>query len=785
MVVVIDDLQRGDHDSALLLLDLFGPPGPPPLFFLAAYRSGEAQTSACLRALLPGLEARRGADLPIRSITLGVLPDAEARALARSLLPDARAGDDELCATICREARGRPFLVRELCDIPTPRAASRGAAAEVSVDALVRARVASLPEGSRRLLEVLSVAGRPVDRAAAQKAAETGDDGPSAYLLLRATRLVRSRDAGGRDELEPYHDRIGEAVAAGLSPERRAECGRRLAAALEGTDHTDPETLATYYLDGGDRARAAALILVAAAAAAGSLAFDGAARLYRQARDLGTDGPDRAAVGEALGDALANAGRGVEAAEALVAAAVDAPPDRAFELQRRAAELLLAAGSVEEGLARLRRSLAEAGVRVPERAWMVILGTAFFFVLVAIRGLRLRPRPAGEVPAPVLRRIDACWSAASALHGVDPPLGAYFAVRGTHLALSAREPSRMFDALIAFSVYGAALHGRPASVVKRALALAFEVQAGLTLPEAPLLLGLARGVGALLVGDLASLGAEIAPVVPALRSFPRSRIWMLNVAQECHFSHRFWTGAWRDLTAELPAVLAEARSRDNRWLERSLLLRFGHVERLLADDPSGAASAHASAREGWWPPRFGLLDMISMCLLADVALYEGSGRGTAAHHLVEERWPSFARSPLSRLRGAVTYALHARAGAALGFAASEGAPARERKAALALADQAARRLVSLDNPLARGFGLLHVASLASARRAPDALAAWTRAEASLEAAGCHHLAAAARRRLGALTGGTPGEALVREAEAWLEAQGATAPARLAAMLAPG
>ena len=785
VVVVIDDLQRGDHDSALLLLDLFGPPGPPPLFFLAAYRSGEAQTSDCLRTLLPGLEARRGPALQVSSFTLGALDDPEALALARSLLPEARAQDDELCATICREALGRPFLVRELCDVPTPRVASSGPPAEVSVDALVRARVAALPEGARRLLEVLSVAGRPVDRAAAQKAAEIGDDGPAIYLLLRNSRLLRSRDAGGRDELEPYHDRIREAVVAGLAPERRAACSRLLAAALEGTGQTDPETLATYHLDGGDRARAAALILVAAAAAAGSLAFDGAARLYRQALELGTDSADRAAVEEALGDALANAGRGVEAAAALVAAAAGAPPERAFELQRRAAELLLAAGDVDAGLARLRSSLAEAGVRVPERAWVVTLGTVFFFVLLAIRGLRFRPRPAAEVPAAALRRIDACWSAASALQGVDPPLGAYFAVRGTQLALAAREPSRMFDALIAFSMYGAALHGRPASVVKQALALAAEVGAGLTLPEAPLLQGLARGVGALLVGDLASLGAEITPVVPALRGFPRSRVWALNVAQECHFSHRFWTGAWKDLTAELPGVLAEARARDNRWLERSLLVRFGHVERLLADDPQGAARAHASAREGWWPPRFGLWDMVSMCLRTDVHLYEESGRGATAYHLVNEQWPSFARSPLAHLRGAVTYALHARAGASLGFAASEGRTAREREAALALADQAAHGLVALGNPLARGFGLLHTASLASARRAPEALAAWADAEAALEAADCHHLAAAARRRRGALMGGPLGATLIDQAEAWLEAQGATAPARLAAMLAPG
>jgi eukaryotic-like serine/threonine-protein kinase len=122
---------------------------------------------------------------------------------------------------------------------------------------------------------------------------------------------------------------------------------------------------------------------------------------------------------------------------------------------------------------------------------------------------------------------------------------------------------------------------------------------------------------------------------------------------------------------------------------------------------------------------------------------------------------------------------------ALAFAASEGVTAADREAALAVVTDAARRLAAIGNPMSLGFGRLAEAGLASARGDAQAGAAWARAEEALSAAECEHLAAAAKWRRGALTGGAAGSALVAEAEGWLADQGARDPARFAAMLAPG
>lgn len=524
----------------------------------------------------------------------------------------------------------------------------------------------------------------------------------------------------------------------------------------------------------------------AAAAAARALAFDGAARLYRRALELALPGdPATAALQEALGDALVGAGRGAQAAEALVAAARGAPADCAFELHRRAAEQLLAAGHVDEGLARLRACLDASGVYVPERVWTVTLGTVLLFAWLSLRGLDFRARRARTVPAATLRRLDACATAARVLNGVATPLGAYFALRTALLALAVGEPRRVFAALVLFSLYGAALRGRRAALVERARARAAEIAGRLRLAEGGGLLQLSRGVGACMRGDLRAMRAELTPVVPALRTLPTGHLWAMNVAHEFWFNGLVWSGSWRALVVELPAVIADARGRGNRWLARSLSLRFAHLPLLLADDAEGAARIHAAAREGWWPPRFGFWDSLSMMMRAEIHLYAERGRGPSAHLAVEALWPALARSGLLRIRGHAMYVHHGRGRAALAFAAGEGAGVRARDAALAVVAVAARDLAAIGNPMTLGFGKLAEAGLASARGDTGAAAAWARAGEALDAAGCEHLAAAARWRQGALTGGEAGARRVREAEAWLGEQGASDPARVAAMLAPG
>ena len=143
-----------------------------------------------------------------------------------------------------------------------------------------------------------------------------------ALASLRTARLIRLIGQVQQDEIEIYHDRIRETVVAHLPADRLRRQHERLAILLPAAGQVDPEVLAGHYRGAGDVARASEYYARGADQAAAALAFDHAARLYRTALAL-DPGPAEQAdrLQRKLGDALANAGRGAEAAQAYQAAA--------------------------------------------------------------------------------------------------------------------------------------------------------------------------------------------------------------------------------------------------------------------------------------------------------------------------------------------------------------------------------------------------------------------------------------------------------------------------------
>ena len=104
----------------------------------------------------------------------------------------------------------------------------------------------------------------------------------------------------------------------------------RLAAELEAAGGADPETLGVHFEEAGEIAKGGRYYGLAADEAGEALAFDRAVKLYRHALELGPHDPAMARRLRArLGDALANVGRGIEAARAYQEAAADAITRRA------------------------------------------------------------------------------------------------------------------------------------------------------------------------------------------------------------------------------------------------------------------------------------------------------------------------------------------------------------------------------------------------------------------------------------------------------------------------
>jgi hypothetical protein len=206
-----------------------------------------------------------------------------------------------------------------------------------------------LPDSARRLLEVVSVAGKPLPLALAGEAAEVAVGEPQAtratWTTLRSRRLIGRARRAGQDVIEPYHDRVRETVAGRLAPAVLRKHHGRQAEVLEAGGQADPETLAIHFHGAGNSVRAARYHALGGDQAAETLAFDHAARLYGLALELGAwPGAEAAALHAKRGDALANAGRGPESAETYLRAADGSDPARAMELRRRAAYQYCASG---------------------------------------------------------------------------------------------------------------------------------------------------------------------------------------------------------------------------------------------------------------------------------------------------------------------------------------------------------------------------------------------------------------------------------------------------------
>ncbi|HJQ37288.1 MAG TPA: protein kinase, partial [Thermoanaerobaculia bacterium] len=458
VILFLDDVQWGDRDSAALLAEVLRPPDAPPLLVIACHRVEEAESSPML-AELKKLRETEGALGEVRDVVLQQLSAEEARNLARSLLdhtPHGETGPLDRVESIAKEGAGSPFFIVELARFSD---ATGVVAADVEgngavLDRLIRARVALLPEVGRDLLDIVSVAGRPILATAANVAANLRADDEAMLARLRADHLLRTRVRGGRDEVDVYHDRIREAVVSALPAQRRRLMHLTIARTLEEHGAGDPEVLAVHYLGGGEPAKAAVHALEAAERASAALAFENAAHFFGMA--LGLEGGEpRPELLTKLGDALANAGRGADAAPYYFHAAKHADPATNLELMRRAAEGLLRGGHMDEGLGVIKNVLASIGLRIPATPRAAILGILGGRLLLKLRGLNFRERAEELIPLADLTRIDVLWAVVTGLARIDNIRSAYFQPIHLRVALNTGEPYRAARALAAEAAFSA------------------------------------------------------------------------------------------------------------------------------------------------------------------------------------------------------------------------------------------------------------------------------------------------------------------------------------------
>jgi tetratricopeptide (TPR) repeat protein len=376
-VLLLDDCQWADESALKLLLQfqqrLTGMEGRPPcnVLIVASFRTEEVAEGHPLR-VMP--QAAR--------MTLPTLLPAEVRALVESM---AGALPDQAVNVVEELSVGSPFMATAVLRGMVESGALVAEQGAFRVEPLglhdVRSsgqaavflsrRLARLPFATRRILSVGALLGREFDLELAAALAEVPlRDAMTAVTLARHRGILWTRSGGTRSVF--VHDKLREALLAGLTPSERKRLHFQAAVKTEATDPGRAFDISYHYDSAGAPERALAYALTAADLARSRHALAVAEEQYLIARRGSTALPGhetaleqiRMRVAEGLGDVLMLRGRydGAVAEFEFAQTLARGPLDQArlhgkmSELAFKRGNMDAAGRSVEQGLAVLRRT---------------------------------------------------------------------------------------------------------------------------------------------------------------------------------------------------------------------------------------------------------------------------------------------------------------------------------------------------------------------------------------------------------------------------------------------
>ncbi|WP_162687503.1 serine/threonine-protein kinase PknK [Bradymonas sediminis] len=790
LILYIDDVQWGDEDSAMLLKELLGPPNPPPIFLMSTWRSEDVESSPFLAAFLPVLDTL-GDDILRLDMHLGELSDEESLELVERVFsgapPQSQARtssrtDAERARSIAREARGNPFFIDELARYSMAHDSGPDSGISTLGDMIYR-RVAKLPAPARRLLEVLSVAGQPVDRRVVRSVAKLGEDEQSALALLRSEHLVRGKSTRDYEWLEPYHARVGETLLARLDDGARVGYHGQLAVELEQRGHFDPEAVAMHFLEAGNSEKGGHYSLLSARRAQDALAFDHAAQLYLQALDARPWPDKRAEILGELGRIYGYLGRGELAAEAFSEAAELSAPDEARELTIRAAEQLLRVGKYDRGMAVVEGVLRRVGIKPPASKAAMVSSILWLRLRLRRRSLEVEPRPRDAMAPEDYARVEVLWTAAKMLALIDPMLGGYYHYHAIHDVLDTGSADHLTLILCQQAAQEAAASADldfAAELLERAKGyVAYSSEPEYVACYITFMLGFCDFAA----GKFRSGRDRFRQAGKALRDNCHGVTWEVGYFKFFEFLPGLWLGDFGTFAREIPRLIEHATDRGDSY-HRVALRSWQYPGHLANDAPDIAREELAKALAEWTRESYHIQHFWYLQGSVDTSLY--AGEPAEARALLQKHQGPLKRSMLLRNEIIKVSVLNLWARTALAGLQIAEAPADQR----GLAREARKYIKKLRNPKAHAWthplaDLLDAELAAYNGDVTSALDGFERAEAGLLREDLQLYARAARRRRGQLIGGEQGAALVASADAWMREHGITNPPAMTRMLVGG
>lgn len=790
LVLWLDDLQWADEDSGTLIREVLLSIERPRMLAVWSYREEDKDTSPCLVFL------RNEASIWSHTLELKLQPldDTSSRRLLQHLLnPQQLPQHREL--VLPAFAGGSPFLLGEygryLAALPGLNADS---AQRTSVDDLLRMRIKDLPTGSQRLLELLAVAGAPLEHHTALTASGLPKDTARGLVRnLERRSILRIKDVKSH-RVEFYHDKLRESVLASLSAPTRMEHHRALGHALMRSAEPNPLAAIEHFEAGKDIQAVQRYIFGAANQANKLLAFERAARLYERAIEVKLSDVPEHELHRRLGSALGSAGHGKKAALAYTRAAellsqeAGTNSEQVVALKQKAAEQYIQSGHFRQGTQMIREVLSELGVEFPADRAEALKKANTLRLFALFRGVQPKndARPLDEL---TLRRFDALFAANTRLAMIDYALCSYATARCATDAVKLGEPSRMSRALGMEAAFCSTLpQGFFQKRANKLHSIAWELAS---------------------VSDSSDYDRAFATAARSIISFYQGRYeqtWRdADEAQELYRKHspaRGWEhGPWqmwsllglslngeiRELIQRVIEASDEAALCEDRHIEQNISLGAPAIA-WLALDRVHEALARANHALSGAPESYTVQHYQHYVTTVDCDLY--ANQGLSAWQRTEATWAahqresflllSFVRDDLWRSRGraALAAALELQA---IGQTAT--ASGHTVKSLHKVVKQAVKRMTSHGAPCSRGFAALLAAGSShsqgdksqAAQQLRSAIAAFDEGEMFL-------FRETARYFLGTTT---DDQALVNQANNWFTEQWIVNPERLCSSLAPG
>ncbi len=467
LLLVIDDLQWGDADSAELLASLVEQPDALPALLLLVWRDEDLARNTVLQ-LIARLGSGAQSSVSAAQIPVGPLGREFAESLALAMMHGTDDESKRRAEIMAKEAGGSPLFIVELVRFRQSGIVPNSSQTdpEVTLDQVLRARIENLPPTARHLLDIVTVAGKPLGQKQVFTAAALGRDEPAAIARLRNGHYVRTAGVGDDAQIETFHNRIREAsmrlIPSSALQGLHAALLNVLSAPQTDGKH-DVDALAYHALGAGDNEAALHYSLAAARKAHAVFAnhdalrhFDAVLRLLATHRD-GDSIELLRHVKEEAAEAARQAGLYARAKE-LLKERLDTEQDPAKQAQLHVnlGRVAQERGDTDDAIVQLETALRMFGKAPPANGWELALDSTKQFLQHLFRNWTPSFAPKVNDDPNAQQRADTMFALIRIYYFIDLPKVIWSGVTAINMTPQFRKGG---DVSMAYSFYGVLLFG--------------------------------------------------------------------------------------------------------------------------------------------------------------------------------------------------------------------------------------------------------------------------------------------------------------------------------------